>query len=29
MARYEKPDDDELRSRLTPLQYQVTQAEGT
>jgi methionine-R-sulfoxide reductase len=30
MARYEKPDDDdELRRRLTPLQYQVTQAEGT
>jgi methionine-R-sulfoxide reductase len=29
MARYEKSDDDELRRRLTPLQYQVTQAAGT
>jgi methionine-R-sulfoxide reductase len=24
-----KPDDDELRSRLTPLQYKVTQQDGT
>lgn len=28
-ARYEKPTDKELRSRLTPLQYKVTQKEGT
>ena len=26
---YEKPSDEELRSRLTPLQYKVTQEEGT
>ena len=26
---YSKPSDDELRERLTPLQYQVTQEEGT
>jgi methionine-R-sulfoxide reductase len=26
---YEKPSDDELRQRLTPAQYQVTQHEGT
>ena len=24
-----KPDDEELRRKLTPLQYQVTQHEGT
>jgi methionine-R-sulfoxide reductase len=29
MARYEKPGDEELRQRLTPLQYEVTQREGT
>ncbi len=29
MARNETPDDDRLRRRLTPLQYQVTQREGT
>ena len=29
MAHHGKPDDDELRRRLTPLQYQVTQHEGT
>ena len=28
-ARYAKPSDDELRQRLTPLQYQVTQKDGT
>jgi peptide methionine sulfoxide reductase msrA/msrB len=28
-ARYSKPSDKELRSRLTPLQYNVTQKEGT
>lgn len=28
-ARYDKPSDKELRSRLTPLQYKVTQKEGT
>jgi peptide methionine sulfoxide reductase msrA/msrB len=27
--KYSKPSDDELRSRLTPLQYKVTQQEGT
>ena len=27
--RYEKPSDEELRSSLTPLQYEVTQKEGT
>jgi methionine-R-sulfoxide reductase len=26
---FEKPSDDELRSRLTPMQYEVTQHEGT
>jgi methionine-R-sulfoxide reductase len=26
---HDKPSDDELRKKLTPLQYQVTQAEGT
>lgn len=26
---YHKPSDDELQSRLTPLQYKVTQQEGT
>jgi methionine-R-sulfoxide reductase len=26
---YSKPSDDELRKRLTPLQYKVTQKEGT
>ncbi len=26
---YQKPSDEELRSRLTPLQYEVTQQEGT
>ena len=29
MADYQKPDDAELKSKLTPLQYQVTQHEGT
>ena len=28
-ARYQKPDDETLRRRLTPLQYEVTQREGT
>jgi methionine-R-sulfoxide reductase len=28
-ARFEKPSDAELRSKLTPLQYKVTQHEGT
>ena len=28
-TRYIKPSDDELRKKLTPLQYQVTQHEGT
>ncbi|RPJ63849.1 MAG: peptide-methionine (R)-S-oxide reductase [Acidobacteria bacterium] len=27
--RYSKPDDKELRERLTPVQYKVTQKEGT
>jgi methionine-R-sulfoxide reductase len=27
--RYTKPSDEELRRRLTPLQYEVTQQEGT
>jgi peptide methionine sulfoxide reductase msrA/msrB len=27
--KYSKPDDDVLRKRLTPLQYEVTQREGT
>ncbi len=29
MGEYRKPSDEELRTRLTPLQYQVTQQEGT
>ena len=29
MADYGKPSDDELQRRLTPLQYKVTQHEGT
>ena len=29
MASFEKPSDEELRRRLTPLQYKVTQHEGT
>jgi methionine-R-sulfoxide reductase len=29
MTDYRKPDDEELRSRLTPLQYEVTQHDGT
>jgi len=29
LANFQKPSDDELRKRLTPLQYQVTQREGT
>jgi len=29
MSDFEKPSDDELRQRLTPEQYQVTQHEGT
>ena len=29
MKRYSKPTDEELRKRLTPQQYQVTQKEGT
>ena len=29
MSGYEKPSDEKLRSSLTPLQYQVTQREGT
>jgi methionine-R-sulfoxide reductase len=29
MTDYRKPDDDELRARLTPLQYEVTQHDGT
>ena len=28
-ATYSKPDDEELRTKLTPLQYKVTQKEGT
>jgi peptide methionine sulfoxide reductase msrA/msrB len=28
-AGYQKPDDEELQKRLTPLQYEVTQQEGT
>ena len=27
--KYDKPSDDELQQRLTPLQYKVTQHEGT
>jgi methionine-R-sulfoxide reductase len=29
MADFKKPNDDELREKLTPIQYQVTQHEGT
>jgi methionine-R-sulfoxide reductase len=29
MAEHDQPDDAELRRRLTPLQYEVTQREGT
>ncbi len=29
MTTYSKPKDEELKKRLTPLQYQVTQREGT
>jgi len=29
MSTYTKPDDAELKTRLTPLQYKVTQHEGT
>src|SRR5437899_7209740 len=29
MGEFKKPDDAELRGKLTPLQYQVTQHEGT
>jgi peptide methionine sulfoxide reductase msrA/msrB len=29
MARYEKPGDEELRARLSPLQYRVTQESAT
>lgn len=29
MADYKKPDDSELKAKLTPLQYQVTQHDGT
>jgi len=29
MARFDKPSDEELRRRLTPQQYRVTQHEGT
>ena len=28
-SKYTRPSDEELKSRLTPLQYQVTQEEGT
>jgi methionine-R-sulfoxide reductase len=28
-SKYAKPDDSELKKRLTPLQYEVTQREGT
>jgi len=28
-SKYMKPNDDELKQKLTPLQYQVTQQEGT
>ena len=28
-AKYSKPSDDDLRARLTPLQYEVTQDDGT
>jgi methionine-R-sulfoxide reductase len=29
MKDYKKPDDSELKAKLTPLQYEVTQHEGT
>jgi methionine-R-sulfoxide reductase len=29
MTKYEKPSQDELRKRLTPQQYEITQQEGT
>ncbi|NJM08250.1 peptide-methionine (R)-S-oxide reductase MsrB [Candidatus Gracilibacteria bacterium] len=29
MTTYQKPPDNELRERLTPMQYKVTQHEGT
>src|SRR5437879_5977354 len=29
MSKYTKPSDPDLRKRLTPLQYEVTQNEGT
>jgi len=29
MANYKKPDESELRTKLTPLQFKVTQEEGT
>jgi methionine-R-sulfoxide reductase len=29
MTKYTKPSDDELRKKLTPRQYEVTQQEGT
>ncbi len=29
MARYQKPSESDLRQKLTPLQYDVTQREGT
>ena len=29
MTGYEKPSDEELKRRLTPRQYEVTQHEGT
>ncbi len=29
MKNYTKPDDEELRQKLTPMQYEVTQNEGT
>lgn len=29
MSTFKKPDDEELKKKLTPLQYQVTQHEGT
>src|SRR5262245_40814443 len=29
MTEYTKPSDEELREKLTPLQYKVTQHEGT
>jgi len=29
MDNYKKPSDDDLKQKLTPMQYQVTQHEGT